>query len=37
MTEKTSVVVVGAGPCGLAAACELRRRGIPVRLLEADP
>lgn len=30
------VVVVGAGPCGLVAACELRRRGVAVRVLEAE-
>ncbi|EST35265.1 hypothetical protein N566_17790 [Streptomycetaceae bacterium MP113-05] len=29
------VVVVGAGPCGLVAACELLRLGVPVRVLEA--
>ncbi|WP_051712488.1 FAD-dependent oxidoreductase [Spirillospora albida] len=36
MTERTSVVIVGAGTCGLAAACELRRAGVDVRLLERD-
>ncbi|MBL7502807.1 FAD-dependent monooxygenase [Frankia sp. CNm7] len=44
MTESTSpppdraagsVVVVGAGPCGLAMACELLQQGVPVRVLEA--
>ena len=30
----TSVVVVGAGPAGLAAAHELVRRGIPTAVLE---
>jgi NADPH-dependent dioxygenase len=29
------VVVVGAGPVGLTAACELRRRDIPVRVIDA--
>jgi 2-polyprenyl-6-methoxyphenol hydroxylase-like FAD-dependent oxidoreductase len=37
MGDKTSVVIVGAGTCGLAAACELRRMGVSVRLLEARP
>jgi 3-(3-hydroxy-phenyl)propionate hydroxylase len=31
------VVVVGAGPVGLAAALGLRSHGLPVVLLEADP
>ncbi|MFJ9896452.1 FAD-dependent monooxygenase [Streptomyces sp. NPDC091280] len=31
------VVVVGAGPAGLAAALALRARELPVVLLEADP
>jgi len=29
------VVVIGAGPIGLAAAAELRERGLPVRVFEA--
>ncbi len=29
----TPVVIVGADPCGLAAACELLRLGVPVRAL----
>ena len=35
MNEKTPVVIVGAGPCGLAAACGLRRRGIEATVLDA--
>jgi len=31
------VIVVGAGPVGLAAALGLRAHGLPVVLLEADP
>jgi 2-polyprenyl-6-methoxyphenol hydroxylase-like FAD-dependent oxidoreductase len=34
---RTSVVIVGGGTCGLAAACELLQLGVPVRVLEADP
>jgi 2-polyprenyl-6-methoxyphenol hydroxylase-like FAD-dependent oxidoreductase len=29
-----SVLVVGAGPVGLAAACELAHRGVPVRIID---
>lgn len=35
MNQKAPVVIVGAGPCGLAAACGLRRRGIEATVLEA--
>ncbi len=31
------VVVIGAGPVGLAAAAHLRERGLPHRVLEAGP
>lgn len=31
---KTSVAVVGAGPCGVAAAIQLKRTGVPVMLFE---
>ncbi|WP_329281774.1 FAD-dependent oxidoreductase [Streptomyces sp. NBC_01451] len=34
--EKKPVVIVGAGPCGLAAACELLQLGVPVRVLEKE-
>ncbi|MER6357653.1 FAD-dependent monooxygenase [Streptomyces sp. NPDC001634] len=33
----SAVVVVGAGPVGLAAALGLRAHGLPVVVLEADP
>ncbi|HEX6632005.1 MAG TPA: YpdA family putative bacillithiol disulfide reductase [Gemmatimonadaceae bacterium] len=32
--ERTSVVVVGAGPCGLAAGIALKKAGIPAVILE---
>ncbi|MFD4509591.1 FAD-dependent oxidoreductase [Streptomyces sp. NPDC058457] len=42
MTEKSPepyagspVVIVGAGPCGLALACALLQQGVPVRVLDA--
>lgn len=35
--ERTPVVIVGAGPAGLAASAELRRRGVDHRVLEAGP
>lgn len=36
-TDALPVVVVGAGPIGLAMAANLVERGIPVRVLEAGP
>ncbi|WP_053719084.1 FAD-dependent monooxygenase [Saccharothrix sp. NRRL B-16348] len=36
MKSKATVVVIGAGPCGLTAAVELLRLGVQVRLLEAS-
>jgi phytoene dehydrogenase-like protein len=35
-TADTEVIVVGAGPNGLAAAVEMARSGFPVRVLEAS-
>ena len=32
--ENPDVVVVGAGPVGLVAACELARRGVAVRIID---
>ncbi|WP_143847314.1 FAD-dependent oxidoreductase [Nocardiopsis sp. JB363] len=37
MTEEYPVVVIGAGPVGLAAAAELTERGLPVLVLEKGP
>ena len=34
MSDSTAVVVVGAGPVGLALGCELARRAVPVRILD---
>lgn len=34
---ETSVLIVGAGPCGLALACDLTRRGVPALLVEQAP
>ena len=31
------VLVVGAGPTGLTLACDLRRRGLAVRVVERSP
>jgi 3-(3-hydroxy-phenyl)propionate hydroxylase len=35
--DDTEVLVVGAGPVGLFAACELLRRGVRVRLVDRSP
>ncbi|MET7642801.1 FAD-dependent monooxygenase [Streptomyces sp. NPDC005426] len=35
--RETSVLIVGAGPCGLALACDLARRGVPALLVEQAP
>jgi 2-polyprenyl-6-methoxyphenol hydroxylase-like FAD-dependent oxidoreductase len=32
-----AVLIVGAGPTGLTLACELGRRGVSFRLIEAVP
>lgn len=37
MTDHCDVLVVGAGLVGLAAAAELRRRGVAVRCVDATP
>ncbi|MEU1347357.1 FAD-dependent monooxygenase [Streptomyces sp. NPDC005795] len=34
---ETQVLIVGAGPCGLALACDLARRGVPALLVEQAP
>ncbi len=33
-TQNPTVVIVGAGPVGLVAACELARRGVSVRIVD---
>ena len=33
----SAVLIVGAGPTGLTLACELARRGVSFRLIEAVP
>uniref|UniRef100_A0AAU2VPV0 FAD-dependent monooxygenase n=1 Tax=Streptomyces sp. NBC_00008 TaxID=2903610 RepID=A0AAU2VPV0_9ACTN len=35
--KDTEVLIVGAGPCGLALACDLARRGVPALLVEQAP
>jgi NADPH-dependent dioxygenase len=37
MESSTEVLIAGAGPVGLTAALDLRRRGIDVRLVDAAP
>jgi thioredoxin reductase len=36
MAATESAVVIGGGPAGLAAAIELRRSGVPVRVIERE-
>ncbi len=33
----TTVLIVGAGPTGLTLACDLRRRGVALRIVDAAP
>src|SRR5258708_7938167 len=35
MSDAHDVLIVGAGPVGLALACDLQRRGIRCRLVDA--
>ncbi|MFJ6849506.1 FAD-dependent monooxygenase [Streptomyces sp. NPDC091271] len=35
--KETEVLVVGAGPCGLALACDLARRGVRALVVEQAP
>ncbi|MBW5254709.1 FAD-dependent monooxygenase [Streptomyces sp. P01-B04] len=37
IVKETGVLIVGAGPCGLALACDLARRGVPALLVEQTP
>ncbi|MGD8496783.1 MAG: NAD(P)-binding domain-containing protein, partial [Gemmatimonadales bacterium] len=36
-THRTRLLVVGAGPCGLAVGVAARERGIPCVLLDQGP
>ncbi|MFE6663214.1 FAD-dependent monooxygenase [Streptomyces sp. NPDC057697] len=35
--QETEVLIVGAGPCGLALACDLARRGVRALVVEQAP
>ena len=35
MRADPSVVIVGAGPVGLVLACDLARRGVAIRVIDA--
>jgi len=37
VSDPTEVLIVGAGPSGLVLACDLRRRGVKVRIVESRP
>ncbi|CAM03406.1 2-polyprenyl-6-methoxyphenol hydroxylase-like FAD-dependent oxidoreductase [Saccharopolyspora erythraea NRRL 2338] len=37
MKQHDTVLVVGAGPCGLAVAAELRRLGVQVTIVDSEP
>ncbi len=34
MEQRTKVLIIGAGPTGLMAACQLRRQGIEVMIID---
>src|SRR5882672_1338050 len=36
-TPTTEIIIAGAGPTGLTLACELARRGVAFRLVDAAP
>ena len=36
-SQQPRVLIVGAGPTGLTLACDLARRGIPLRLVDSAP
>lgn len=37
MSDPIDVLIVGAGPAGLTLACDLQRRGVPHRVVDAAP